>query len=188
MHNEFHQRLGLELPLIQAPMAGVQDSALAIAVSNAGGLGSLPCAMLSIAQIGDELEAIVAATEKPYNVNFFCHRPPPADDPRETAWRQTLAPYYAEFGLDIEAIAGLYFDHRDPLSDQGIDPRQSILQQISFARRTGRRDGGDDAAARASNLFIARPFQPHLEFIGTVAAVHDMGVAIDQPWRHQPAS
>ena len=38
---------GLELPIVQAPMAGSQDSALAIAVSNAGGLGSLPCAMLT---------------------------------------------------------------------------------------------------------------------------------------------
>jgi NAD(P)H-dependent flavin oxidoreductase YrpB (nitropropane dioxygenase family) len=67
--------LGTELPIIQAPMAGVQGSALAIAVSEAGGLGSLPCAMLGPDAIRQELAAIVAATRKPFNVNFFCHAP-----------------------------------------------------------------------------------------------------------------
>ena len=94
-------RLGLALPVIQAPMAGVQGSALAIAVSEAGGLGSLPCAMLSPEAMRAELEAIRAATGgKPYNVNFFCHTPPVPDAQRENAWRETLAPYYQELGLD----------------------------------------------------------------------------------------
>ena len=64
--------LGIALPIIQAPMAGVQDSALTIAVSNAGGLGSLPCAMLSPDAMRTELAAIGAQTTKPFNVNFFC--------------------------------------------------------------------------------------------------------------------
>ncbi len=72
------QLLGIELPIIQAPMAGVQGSALAVAVSNAGGLGSLPCAMLSLDAIRNELAAIKAQTGKPFNVNFFCHAPPDA--------------------------------------------------------------------------------------------------------------
>ena len=79
--------LGIELPIIQAPMAGVQGSALAVAVSNAGGLGSLPCAMLSPASMRDELERIRAQTERPYNVNFFCHRTPTPGIERESAWR-----------------------------------------------------------------------------------------------------
>src|SRR6476660_1598418 len=54
--------LGVELPIIQAPMAGVQGSALAIAVSNAGGLGSLPCALLSLDAMRTELAAIKAQT------------------------------------------------------------------------------------------------------------------------------
>ena len=70
---------GIELPIIQAPMAGVQGSALAIAVSNAGGLGSLPCAMLSIDAMRAELAAIRTGTDKPFNVNFFCHTPPTPD-------------------------------------------------------------------------------------------------------------
>lgn len=98
------QILGTELPLIQAPMAGVQGSAMAIAVSNAGGLGSLPCAMLSPDAMRSELAAIRAGTDKPYNVNFFCHTPPVPSDAREAAWRAALAPYYAEFGIDPATI------------------------------------------------------------------------------------
>src|SRR5512146_919025 len=94
------QVLGIDLPLVQAPMAGVQGSALAIAVSNAGGLGSLPCAMLTPDALRRELEAIRAGTDRPYNVNFFCHAPPVPDDAREAAWRKVLAPYYAEFDID----------------------------------------------------------------------------------------
>lgn len=98
------QMLGMELPVVQAPMAGVQGSALAIAVCNAGGLGSLPCAMLTPETMRSELEKIRAQTTKPYNVNFFCHTPPTPDAQREAAWRQVLAPYYAEFGIDPATI------------------------------------------------------------------------------------
>src|SRR4051812_18161843 len=96
--------LGIALPLIQAPMAGVQDSALAVAVCNAGALGSLPCALLSPAAMRDQLERIRTQTAKPYNVNFFCHTPPPPDAAREATWRQTLAPYYRELGLDTDTV------------------------------------------------------------------------------------
>jgi nitronate monooxygenase len=108
-----------EFPIIQAPMAGAQGRALAIAVSNAGGLGSLPCAMLSLDQIRNELAAITAATSKPYNVNFFVHRQPQPDEAREAAWRQVLAPYYAELGIDQSAIQG--GPGRLPFSDEAAD-------------------------------------------------------------------
>lgn len=98
------QLLGTDLPIIQAPMAGVQGSALAIAVSNAGGLGSLPCAMLSPDAMRRELETITAQTSKPFNVNFFCHTQPEADAEREAIWRKALAPYFAEFGIDPDTI------------------------------------------------------------------------------------
>ncbi len=100
-------------------MAGAQGRALAIAVSNAGGLGSLPCAMLSLDQIRNELAAITAATSKPYNVNFFVHRQPQPDEAREAAWRQVLAPYYAELGIDQSAIQG--GPGRLPFSDEAAD-------------------------------------------------------------------
>ncbi len=98
------QLLGIELPIIQAPMAGVQGSALTVAVSNAGGLGSLPCAMLGPDAMRRELSAIKAETGKPYNVNFFCHAPPAPSPAREARWRAALAPYYQEFGIDPDTI------------------------------------------------------------------------------------
>jgi nitronate monooxygenase len=97
--------VGIELPIIQAPMAGVQGSALAVAVSNAGGLGSLPCALLSPDALRQELAVIRAQTAKPFNVNFFCHTIPTPNAEREAAWRARLAPYYAELGVDLSAIA-----------------------------------------------------------------------------------
>jgi nitronate monooxygenase len=96
--------LGIELPILQAPMAGVQGSALAIAVSRAGGLGALPCAMLGLDQLRSELAAIRAATDPPFNVNFFCHDPPEVDPDREATWRRALAPYYDELDVDPAAI------------------------------------------------------------------------------------
>jgi nitronate monooxygenase len=91
---------GIRLPVIQAPMAGSQGSELAIAVSNAGGLGSLPCAMLTPEGVRAELQAIRAATDRPFNVNFFCHTPPIVDEQRAARWREALAPYYREYGMD----------------------------------------------------------------------------------------
>ncbi len=80
-------------------MAGVQRSALAIAVSNAGGLGSLPCALLSPTDMRAELSTIRAKTDRPFNVNFFCHAQPAPDAERDAAWRELLSPYYEEYGV-----------------------------------------------------------------------------------------
>jgi nitronate monooxygenase len=98
------QLLGTELPIIQAPMAGVQGSALAVAVSNAGGLGSLPCAMLSFDAMRGELAAIKAHTVKPFNVNFFCHTSPTPSVEREAMWRSTLSQYYRAYGIGQDTI------------------------------------------------------------------------------------
>lgn len=86
--------------LIQAPMAGVQDFRLAAAVSNAGGLGSLPCAMLSKEQLLSELNALTQATQNPYNLNFFCHSPEHYTQSQQQRWHQLLAPYFSELGID----------------------------------------------------------------------------------------
>ena len=103
--NTLQSLLDIQLPIIQAPMAGVQTSALAVAVSNAGGLGSLPAAMLTLDNLRSELQAITAQTTRPYNVNFFCHTPPVPDAQRDTTWHAALSPYYDAFGLDMGAIA-----------------------------------------------------------------------------------
>ena len=111
--------LDIELPIIQAPMAGVQGHALAVAVSNAGGLGSLPCAMLTPEAMRQELTAIKAQTSRPYNVNFFCHTQPSPNEQRELAWREALSPYYREFGIDPAGIAA--GPGRLPFSQEAAD-------------------------------------------------------------------
>jgi len=85
-------------------MAGVQGAALAAAVSNAGGLGSLPAAMLGVGALRAELATLRAQTSRPFNVNFFCHVPPAPEATGEESWRRALAPYYAELGVDPQAI------------------------------------------------------------------------------------
>ncbi len=94
------QLLGCQLPIIQAPMAGAQGHALAAAVCNAGGLGSLPAGMLDSQGLRQELTALQGLTARPYNLNFFCHQAPTPEPVVEAAWRQRLAPYYRELGLD----------------------------------------------------------------------------------------
>jgi len=101
---DLRKLLAIELPIIQAPMAGAQGSALAVAVCNAGGLGSLPCAMLTPDALRAEMAAIEAGTRKPCNVNFFCHAPPEPSAEREAAWRAALARYYAQYRIDASSI------------------------------------------------------------------------------------
>lgn len=120
--------LSTELPIIQAPMAGAQDSELAIAVSNAGALGSLPCAMLTTDGVHEQITAIRAQTDKPVNVNAFCHVPPTPDGAREAAWRSALAPYFEEFGLDLDAIPQAPV--RAPFSDEVAEVLAAFRPEI----------------------------------------------------------
>jgi nitronate monooxygenase len=92
--------IGTELPIIQAPMAGAQGADLAIAVGQAGGLGSLGCAILSANEIKEADQQIRRATNRPFNLNFFCHHPPETDAHAEAAWLARLAPYMAEYGTE----------------------------------------------------------------------------------------
>ena len=110
---------GTELPLLQAPMAGVQGSELAVAVCAAGALGALPCALLSPEQTRAELTAIKAATQRPFNVNFFCHSPPTPDPHRQSGWQAALQPYYAELGIRSDAAAAA--PTRRPFDDSAVE-------------------------------------------------------------------
>ena len=100
---------------------------MAIAVSNAGALGSLPCAMLTADGLRKELETIKAQTSKPFNVNFFCHAAPVVDARRESAWRAALTPYYRQYGIDP---AG---------TPTGLDARRSASNLQTCWSRFGRR-------------------------------------------------
>ena len=95
--------LRIELPIVQAPMAGATTAAMVIAAINNGALGSLPCAMLTLEQIRQEVLAIRQASQGPLNLNFFCHQPPAPDANREAAWKLALEPYYRELGADYDA-------------------------------------------------------------------------------------
>lgn len=99
--------LGMSLPILQAPMAGAGDHRLALAVAGAGGLGALPCAMLTPDRIRAEVAAFRAQSDKPLNLNFFCHAAPELDADGLAAWQQRLAPYYREQGLDPATPAPL---------------------------------------------------------------------------------
>ncbi len=99
-------RLDIDYPVFQAPMAGVQGAALAAAVSQAGGLGALPCAMLSPDAMVEEITRVRAHTARPLNVNFFCHTPPQAEPAALARWHAALAPYYAELGLTLDSSPG----------------------------------------------------------------------------------
>jgi nitronate monooxygenase len=96
---------GIALPILQAPMAGATTPEMVIAVSEAGGLGALPCAQYDLAGARAALEQVRAATQRPVNVNFFCHEMPQPDAAEDKRWRARLAGYYRELGLDPEMPA-----------------------------------------------------------------------------------
>lgn len=143
-----HDLLRTELPIIQAPMAGVQGHALAVAVSNAGGLGSLPAALLALDALRQELTALKAQTARPFNVNFFCHEAPAPDAERDAAWRAALAPYHAEFGVDAavltvatgrapfsEALADLVAEFEPPVVSFHFGlPSAALMQRVRVSR------------------------------------------------------
>jgi len=96
---DFLELLGITHPVIQAPMAGFAPPALAAAVCNAGGLGSIGCAGIPPATVRDQITALRQATNRPYNLNFFVHSHPRLDPEAAARMRTRLAPYFDEFGL-----------------------------------------------------------------------------------------
>lgn len=134
----------IPLALIQAPMAGVQDAKLAASVCEAGGLGSLPCAMLSEQQLIAQLTQLTQMTNKPYNLNFFCHAQSDYTPIQTQQWHCLLAPYFAEYGVDERALSSEA--SRQPITQKIVDviapfkppvvsfhfglPANNIVQQI----------------------------------------------------------
>jgi nitronate monooxygenase len=103
-HTALTDLIPSRLPLLQAPMAGAQGSALALAVCTAGGVGSLPAAMLSPDALKAELQVLREQATGPWNVNFFCHTAPEPDATAETRWREALRPFYDEAGIDPASV------------------------------------------------------------------------------------
>lgn len=120
--------LGIELPLLQAPMAGVQGHRLAVAMCEAGALGALPGAALSPQALADEAAALRAASSRPFNVNFFCHAPPAPQAGREAAWRAALAGEYRHWGIDPADVAS--GPGRRPFDAQALAVLQSVRPAV----------------------------------------------------------
>ncbi len=96
--NALLRMLGIGVPIIQAPMAGVSTPAMAAAVSNAGGLGSIGVGAVDAARAQEMISSVRVQTDRPFNVNLFCHRPAIADGVREAAWLTRLAPEFSRYG------------------------------------------------------------------------------------------
>jgi nitronate monooxygenase len=124
----FAARLGLDVPLIQAPMAGVQGTAMAAAVSGAGALGSLPGAAMAPQALRDAVGELRRTGGLPVNLNFFCHAVPAPDPAREAAWREALRPYYEELGLSFSAISN--GPGRLPFGDEAADAVEALRPEV----------------------------------------------------------
>ena len=124
----FLDLVGVELPIIQAPMAGAGGAAMAVATAKAGGLGSLPCAMLGADKVKAEVGVIRQQTARPLNLNFFCHEPRAADPSRENAWKERLGGYYDEHGLDKLATAPA--PNRAPFDAAMCDLVEDIVPEV----------------------------------------------------------
>ncbi len=98
MTNALLRTLGISLPIIQAPMAGVSTPLMAATVSNAGGLGSIGVGAADAEAARRMIAAVRSESDSPFNVNVFCHRPAVADVAREAAWLERLTPEFARFG------------------------------------------------------------------------------------------
>ncbi len=98
--SSFFDALNVTIPIVQAPMAGAQDIDLPVAVSNAGAVASLPCALLSPNEAYTALNRFRSRASGPINLNFFVHEEPSRDSQREEAWLSELVPFYEEFGLE----------------------------------------------------------------------------------------
>ena len=93
----------IEVPIVQAPMAGVQDADVMIGAAQGGALASLPCPMISVEKAREQINIFRQRISAPVNMNFFCHQAVDADAEREAIWRRRLAPYFKELGLDPNA-------------------------------------------------------------------------------------
>jgi len=155
--------LRIDLPIIQAPMAGVSTAALAAAVSGAGGLGSICVGAADAAQGRAAIADVRRLTDRPFNVNVFCHRPAQADAAREAAWLDYLAPHFAASGArPPAALREIYksFVDDDAMLEMLLETRPAIVSfhfGLPDARRIqALKDAGIVLLASATSVAEAR--------------------------------
>jgi nitronate monooxygenase len=120
----FLERVGVEIPIVQAPMAGAGGVALCLGAMAGGALGSLPCAMLSAEQLREQAAAVRSRSDRPLNLNFFCHTMPGEVDDR--AWRALLQPYYEEYGVAPGGPAAM----RRPFDDEACAAVEAVRPEV----------------------------------------------------------
>ncbi|SOZ18007.1 2-nitropropane dioxygenase, NPD [Cupriavidus taiwanensis] len=160
------RRLGIRTPIIQAPMAGVSTPALAAAVTNAGGLGSLGVGAMDAEAARQAIRETRALTSGPFNVNVFCHAPAVADSAREQAWLTYLAPRFAEFGATPPAtLREIYRSYvtDDAMHAMLLEERPAVVSFHFGLPDAGRiralRDAGIVLLASATSLDEARAIE-----------------------------
>ena len=119
--------LKIEHPVIQAPMGGHVGIDMVVAVANAGGLGSLPVARATAAQLREQTAKIRSRTRKPVNLNFLCHVVPKKDAAIEDAWRKRLAPYYAELGIGAVGASAILGPFNAEMCDAVLEVRPEVV-------------------------------------------------------------
>lgn len=121
--------LGVRLPILQAPMAGVSTPALAAAVTEAGGLGGVAVGHADAEAGRATIRAVRALTGGPFQVNVFCHAPAVADPAREAAWLERLAPRFARYGAPLPEIREIYASFRvdDAMLAMLLDERPAVV-------------------------------------------------------------
>lgn len=165
--NRITSLFNIKHPIILAPMAGPGGAELASGVAQGGGMASLPCAMLSAARIRKDVSIIRGNRATPINLNFFCHKPEPADPARDAQWKSRLAEYYVELGLDPEKPVDAV--NRAPFSEETCSlveelgpevvsfhfglPEQNLLQRV--------RDAGCKIIASATTAKEAKFLADH---------------------------
>lgn len=130
MQSLLNDRLGVKLPIIQAPMAGVATPQLAAAVSNAGALGSLGLGASTAEQAEAQIKATQALTSRPFNVNLFCHQPARRNPTQEQAWIARLQPEFTRLNASPPvALSEIYtsFNHHDALLDVLLRTRPAVV-------------------------------------------------------------
>ena len=145
----FAQKLGIELPIIQAPMAGVSTPEMAAAVSNAGALGSIGVAAVDAETTRQMIVAVRTRTDRPFNVNVFCHPPAVADTAREAAWLARLGSEFARYRRaaagtadgDLSELSGRRCQVRRPLGRAAGDRQFSLRRAGTRADRAPRAAG-----------------------------------------------
>ncbi|WP_164658459.1 nitronate monooxygenase family protein [Tropicibacter sp. Alg240-R139] len=127
---EFCNRLNLQVPIIQAPMAGVSTPAMAAAVSNAGGLGSLGVGAATVDGARAMIEEARTLTDHPINANVFCHRPARADTQKDTAWLSRLRSEFGRFDAEPPEILNKIYDTfvgNDAMTSMLLDARPGVV-------------------------------------------------------------